>query len=70
MPQAKAMFEWLARYIVIRIQSKSRSRSRPRDKYHASVTYLEGGFHGIHLDHIIIIARIVLAYRVWRKAVT
>ena len=40
LPEAKAMSEWLARYIVIRIQSKSRSRSRPRDKYHVSVTYL------------------------------
>ena len=40
LPEAKAMSEWLARYIVIRIQSKSRSKSRPRDKYHVSVTYL------------------------------
>ena len=69
LPEAKSMSEWLARYVVIRIQSKSRSRSRPRDKYHVSVTYVEDGFYGRHHDHIVIIARIVLAYRVWRKAV-
>ena len=37
LPEAKAMSEWLARYIVIRIQSKSKSRSRARNKYHVSV---------------------------------
>ena len=40
--EAKAMSEWLARYIVIRIQSKS--RSRPRDKYHVSLSHILNGW--------------------------
>ena len=59
LPEAKAMCEWLALYIKLSESSLNLDLDLG----------LEDGFYGRHHDHIIIIARTVVACRVWRKAV-
>ena len=72
LPEAKAMSEWLALYIKLSESSLNLDLDLGLE---INITYQSHTyrmvFYGRHYDHIIIIiARTVLACRVWGKAVT
>ena len=70
LPEAKAMSEWLALYIKLSESSLNLDLDLGLE---INITYQSHTyrmvFYGRHHDHIIIIARTVLACRVWGKAV-